>query len=79
MKNIIKSLIAAASIIMMALAILTPTRVNADDDCGIKADGLYHCGSNCGIKADGKFHCGHDCGYKSDGKFHCIGDGIKAR
>jgi len=47
----------------------------ASDDCGIKADGKYHCGTNCGYKADGKFHCGTNCGYKSDGKFHCDGDG----
>jgi hypothetical protein len=45
------------------------------DDCGYKADGQYHCGTNCGYKADGKFHCGTNCGYKSDGQFHCDGDG----
>jgi hypothetical protein len=45
------------------------------DDCGYKADGNYHCGTNCGYKADGNFHCGTNCGYKADGKFHCDGDG----
>ena len=43
-------------------------------ECGVKSDGKYHCGTNCGYKSDGKFHCGTNCGYKSDGKFHCVGE-----
>jgi hypothetical protein len=56
-------------------AITLWTSAMGADDCGYKADGRYHCGSNCGYKADGQFHCGTNCGYKSDGKFHCDGDG----
>ena len=58
---------------LAALALWAPTSIA--DDCGIKADGQYHCGTNCGYKADGKFHCGTNCGIKADGQFHCDGDG----
>lgn len=70
-----KKLAASISIILMSLFFLSSTRLSAHDDCGIKADGLYHCGTNCGIKQDGKFHCGHNCGIKADGKFHCEDEG----
>ncbi len=59
----------AALLMLVALPFLV-----AQDDCGYKADGQYHCGTHCGYKADGKFHCGTECGYKSDGNFHCEGD-----
>jgi hypothetical protein len=58
---------------LVFVALGAPTAIA--DDCGYKADGKYHCGTNCGYKADGKFHCGTNCGYKADGKFHCDGDG----
>jgi hypothetical protein len=79
MKTTAKTLLASIAIILMSLALHAPGAVSAQDTCGIKSDGNYHCGTNCGYKADGNYHCGHDCGIKSDGKFHCIGDGIKAR
>jgi hypothetical protein len=62
------------SMIVLSTCTLWTPALGADD-CGYKADGQYHCGSNCGYKADGQFHCGTNCGYKSDGKFHCDGDG----
>ena len=73
MKGIFLFLLMA--ITLAAFTLRAPTRI--DDECGYKADGKYHCGTNCSYKADGKFHCGTNCGYKSDGKFHCEGDDEK--
>jgi hypothetical protein len=73
-----KRLLILLAIGAMSAVIFSPVRTaRAAADCGYKADGNYHCGTNCGYKADGEFHCGTNCGYRADDKFHCDGDGVR--